>query len=41
MLHARRNSEGCCDGGQDGDGYVYDFLPDFLLVHDLIYDFDF
>ena len=33
MLHARCNTERSGDGGQDGDGDVDDFLPDFLFVH--------
>ena len=33
MLHARCNTERGGDGGQDGDGDVDDFLPDFLFVH--------
>ena len=30
--HATRHSEGCCDGGEDGDNHVDDHLPGFFLA---------
>ena len=34
-IHTRGDSEGGGNGGEDGDGDVQDFLPEFVLVHNL------
>ena len=37
QVHARGHAEGGGDSREDGDGDVDDLLPNFLLVHSLVF----
>ena len=36
--HTRGHAEGGGNGGKDSDGDVQNFLPEFVLVHNLSYE---